>query len=106
MLSADKLQLFTASLQGLPAEEIRKAKLLYVRNAISEHHARLEQHRGFGCLQLAFAVIPFFWPFLFAQRRALKAAARLSRERIENAVLIWKDDLAGESFMLEGQPLG
>jgi hypothetical protein len=35
-LSPEKLQLFVAGLSGLAPEEVRKAKLLYVRDAISE----------------------------------------------------------------------
>ena len=34
-LSPEKLQLFAAGLSGLPREEVRKAKVLYLRNAIT-----------------------------------------------------------------------
>jgi hypothetical protein len=48
-----------------------------------------------------FALIPFFWPPLYAQRRSMAAARRLAAERIRNAIAAWKDDLEGESFDFE-----
>ena len=53
-LSSDQLQLFVAGLRGLPDEEVRKAKVLYLRNAISERQFIEEQMRSFGCIQVAF----------------------------------------------------
>jgi len=99
-LSPEKLQLFIAGLSGLPAQEVRKAKALYLRNAISEYRALKETHAGFGCVQLFFAIIPIFWPMLYAQRRGMTAQRNLLRERIRNALDVWKDDLAGEHFEL------
>jgi hypothetical protein len=99
-LSPEKMQMFVAALSGLPQEEIRKAKSLYIRDAISEYHAMLESMRAFGCVQVFFAIIPFFWPVLYAQRRMINAQCRLAEERIRNALEVWKDDLAGETFDL------
>ena len=97
-LSPEKMQMFLAALSGLPQEEVRKAKSLYIRNAISEYHAMLESLRAFGCVQVVFAIIPFFWPILYAQRRMMNAQRRLFEERIANALEVWKDDLGGERF--------
>jgi len=97
-LSAEKLQMFAAGLAGLAPEEVRKAKVLYIRNAISEYHALQESLRAFGCVQILFALIPLFWPVLYAQRRMINAQRRLFRERIENALTVWRDDLRGETF--------
>jgi hypothetical protein len=99
-LSPEKLQLFAAGLGGLPREEIRKAKVLYIRNAISEFKAMEESLRAFGCLQIFFAIIPIFWPILYAQRRMMNSQRRLARERIQNAIDVWKEDLEGETFDL------
>lgn len=99
-LSPEKLQLFVAGLSGLPGEEIRKAKSLYIRNAISEYKAMNEQMKAFGFIQIFFAIIPLFWPFLYAQRRMMKSGQRLAQERIRNAIDVWKDDLGGETFDL------
>ena len=97
-LSPEKLQLFVATLSGLAPEEVRKAKSLYIRNAISEYHALVATLEGFGRLQGCMAMIPFFWPMIGAQKSMMKAQLRLARERIQNAIDVWKDDLHGEKF--------
>jgi hypothetical protein len=102
-LSPEKLQLFVATLAGLPRDEVRKAKSLYVRNAISEYRAARESLRGFRPVLWFFAIIPIFWPMLYAMRRGMNANLRLARERIANAIAVWKDDLEGETFELDGE---
>lgn len=97
-LSPQKMQLFLAGLSGLPEEEVRKAKSLYIRNAISELKAMESTLAAFGCVQVLFALIPIFWPILYAQRRMINAQRMLFRERIENALDVWHDDLRGETF--------
>ena len=57
-LSAEKLQLFVAGLSGLAPEEVRKAKLLYIRNAISEYQAMQAALQGFGQTQGCMSIIP------------------------------------------------
>jgi hypothetical protein len=97
-LSPEKLQLFAASMDGLPRDEIRKAKSLYIRNAVSEFKALDESLRAFGVVQIFFAIIPIFWPILYAQRRTMNSERRLAAERIRNAIAVWRDDLEGETF--------
>ncbi|QDT69568.1 hypothetical protein MalM25_25070 [Planctomycetes bacterium MalM25] len=97
-LSPERMQLFLAGLAGLPEDEVRKAKVLYLKNAISEYEAMLESLKAFGCLQIAFAIIPIFWPILWMQRKGMNAGKKLMRERIENAMEVWRDDLRGEVF--------
>ena len=99
-LSPEKLQLFLAGLSGLAPAEVRKAKILYLRNAASEYKALVATLEGFGKLQGCMAVIPFFWPILWAQRRAMAAQRQLASERIANAIEVWRDDLKGERFEL------
>src|SRR6185503_10703377 len=89
-LSPEKLQLFAAGLAGLPPDEIRKAKSLYIRNAISEFKAMDESLKAFGCVQIFFAIIPIFWPILYGQRRMMRAQRKLAVERINNAIDVWK----------------
>jgi hypothetical protein len=103
-LSPEKMQMFVAAMSGLPPEEVRKAKSLYIRNAISEYHAMQESLRAMGCVQVVFAIIPFFWPILYAQRRMMNAQQRLFEERIRNAMDVWKDDLGGEQFDFHPEP--
>ena len=100
-LSPEKLQLFAASMAGLPRDEIRKAKSLYIRNAISEFKALNEELRAFGIVQIFLAIIPIFWPILYVQRRGMNSGRRLAAERIRNAIAVWKDDLEGETFSFD-----
>ena len=105
-LSPEKLQMFVAGLSGLAPEEVRKAKVLYLRNAISELEALESSMRGFGVVQGCFAVIPFFWPFLYAQRRIMSAQVNLAKDRLRNAMDVWRDDLGGERFQIGDEELG
>lgn len=101
-LSPEKLQLFVAALSGLPPEEVRKAKVLYIRNAIAEYRAMAESFAGFRGALGCFSIIPVFWPVMSAQRRMMESGLKLARERIRNAIDVWRDDLRGETFDLEG----
>jgi hypothetical protein len=104
-LSPEKLQLFAAGLSGLAPEEVRKAKLLYLRNAISEYQALQASFAGFGRAQGCFAVVPIFWPILGAQKKMMAAQLQLSRDRIRNAIDVWRSDLRGERFELDGEEI-
>jgi hypothetical protein len=99
-LSPEQMQLFTARLVGLPPEEIRKAKVLYIRNAISDYRAQAAGFRTFRQAQGCFTLLPFFRPFLGVQKSWMDAQLQLSRERIHNAIEVWKEDLQGEQFDL------
>jgi hypothetical protein len=104
-LSPEKLQLFVAGLSGLAPEEIRKAKLLYIRNAVSEYRAMKDSLQAFGQAQGCFSIIPVFWPVLGTQKRIMAAQLQLARERIRNAIEVWRDDLRGERFELDGEEI-
>ena len=97
-LSPEKLQLFIAGLSGLAPEEVRKAKVLYIKNAITEYKATREGLKAFAFVQAFFWIIPLFWPFLIAQRRMMRVGKRMFKERIRNALAVWKDDLDGAQF--------
>lgn len=102
-LSPEKLQLFAAGLAGLAPVEVRKAKVLYLRNAISEYQAFQASVAGFGQAQGCMSLIPIFWPILGAQKRMLAAQTQLHKDRIRNAIDVWRGDLAGECFVLDGE---
>ncbi|MGA2256984.1 MAG: hypothetical protein ABSG53_20215 [Thermoguttaceae bacterium] len=104
-LSPEKLQLFVAGLSGLAPEEVRKAKLLYLRNAISEFQATQATYRGFGQAQGCMSIIPIFWPVIGAQKRMMAAQLQLSKDRIRNAIDVWRGDLKGERFLLDGEEI-
>lgn len=65
--------------QNLDTEEVRKAKLLYIRNAIPEYNAMNVSFKTFGYAQIMFANIPIFWPMLYLQRRMMNAQRRALR---------------------------
>lgn len=104
-LSPEKLQLFAAGLSGLAVEEVRKVKLLYLRNAISEFHATQVSLQSFARLQGCMSIIPFFWPIIGAQERMMKAQMQLSKDRIRNAIEVWRTDLKGERFVIDGEEI-
>lgn len=99
--SPEQLQLFVAGLSGLAPEEVRKAKLLYLRNQLSQLRALQTQIRGFGVVQGCFAIIPVFWPILWLQRKSMHAGLTMLIEQVRNAVEIWKDDLGSDAVELE-----
>ena len=107
-LSPERTQMFLTGLGGLPAEEIRKAKSLYVRNAISDYEATVASIGAFKIMWIMFLLIPLFWPFLFVQKRMMDAGLKRSRDRIHNAISVWaisvwQDDLEGERFEINGE---
>ena len=101
--SADKLQLFIASIGSLTGDEARKAKLLYLRNELADFEAANSNAKADGFLQLLFALMPLFWPFLYVQRKNLVTAAELSARRIQNALDVWRTDLGDEHARLAGE---
>jgi hypothetical protein len=105
VLSPEKLQLFVAGLSGLAPDEVRKAKVLYLRNAISEYQAMRDSFQGFGQAQGCLSIIPVFWPIVGAQKRVMAAQLQLGKDRIRNAIDVWRDDLKGERFLLDGEEI-
>jgi hypothetical protein len=102
-LTPDKLQLFIAGLSGLSANEVQKAKVLFLRNELSQLRALKTSLAGFGVAQGCFAIIPIFWPILWAQRSGMDAALTLQKDQIRNALSVWRDDLgeAGRQIEIE-----
>jgi hypothetical protein len=104
-LSPEKMQLFVAGLSGLAPDEVRKAKLLYIRNAIAEYRAMVDSYAGFGQMQGCMSIIPLFWPMIGLQKRIMSAQLQLAKERIRNAIDVWRGDLKGERFQLDNEAI-
>ncbi len=100
-LTSDKLQLFATTLAGLAPDEMRKAKLLFLKNELSQLRAIKSAHGGFGVAQGCFAIIPFFWPILAAQRSMMNSTVTLHAEQIRNALSVWGDDLGPDAALIE-----
>lgn len=95
--------MFLGGLSGFAPDEVRKAKLLFLRNEISQLRAIKTSQAGFGVAQGCFAVIPIFWPVLWAQRTGMKASLTLHTEQIRNALAVWRDDLGDDAATLEAE---
>ena len=93
--------MFIAGLSGMAPDEVRKAKLLFIRNEIAELRALRTSYAGFGVAQGCFAIIPVFWPILWAQRSGMNAAVTMHVEQIRNALIVWGDDLGDDRAALE-----
>jgi hypothetical protein len=100
-LTPEKLQLFLAGLSGLSGDEVRKAKLLFIRNEVSQLKALKASMAGIGVAQAFFAIIPIFWPIFWAQRSGMNAALTLQKDQIRNALSVWRDDLGGDAKEIE-----
>ena len=102
-LSPEKLQMFIAGLSGLAPDEIRKAKVLYIKNSISEYNALRTSYRVARFVQVLFMLVPIFWPIVYLQKKTMRAEETLFRERIRNALEVWSDDLRGVQFNIDGE---
>lgn len=102
-LTPEKLQLFITGLSGLAPDEVRKAKLLFIRNEISQLRAIKTSYAGFGVAQGCFAIIPIFWPILWAQRSGMNATLTMQAEQIRNALSVWREDLGPDAAPLEAE---
>ena len=59
-LEPSALMTFAASLAALPREEIRKAKSLYIRNAIADYRMTIKTGKGFLVVFGFMSIIPIF----------------------------------------------
>ena len=100
-LGGEQMQVFLAGLAGLAPGEIAKAKALYVKNAISDYRLMQESMAAFRYATIFFYIIPIFWPFLFMQRRTLRAVKRRMRDRVQNALDVWGDDIHATGIEIE-----
>jgi hypothetical protein len=99
------LSAFAATLTNLPKDEISKAKKLYILNAIADFEAQCKTGRALVITMGVISIIPIFLiafiPTLIGYRSGIAAG----RQKILNAVDVWKDDLgAGYSELLNRVP--
>ena len=78
---------------------------MFIRNEISQLRALKASHEGIGVAQGCFAIIPIFWPILWAQRAAMKAAVTMQGDQIRNALLVWGEELGPDAAALEAELL-
>jgi hypothetical protein len=61
--------------------------------------------QGFGQAQGCLSVIPVFWPVVGAQKRMIAAQMQVAKDRIRNALDVWRGDLKGERFVIDGEEM-
>lgn len=121
---------FVAGLAGLPREEIQKAKILFIRNAISAYKdarrrkladllfpaiigpaffllvgafAMASAPEMEGPSPLLFFMIPagFLWVMAIIQLCQMNSSLKFHKEKIRNAIEVWRGDLGKETFNLD-----
>ena len=103
--SPEKLQIFVAGLSGLAVAEVRKAKVLYLLNAVSDYHAAAAAAQALGSVQRSFGLFSLLRPLWGAQKATIDAAQQARKERILNAIRVWRDDIKGERFVIDGEEI-
>ena len=100
-LSAERMGMFITSLAGVSAVEAGKAKALYIKNAITDYRAAVQSRQAMGCFTAVFWLMPLFWPFLIGFKRTQRLAEQHMRQRIQNALDIWGDDIRAAGVDIE-----
>ncbi|MGF1678854.1 MAG: hypothetical protein ACFCUX_06645 [Candidatus Methylacidiphilales bacterium] len=95
-LDASALTAFSATLATLPADEIRKAKSLFLRNSISDYKMSLKASKGFLVVMGIMCIIPIFLVVFIPAYLGYKAEKENGRQKIINALEVWRADLGAE----------
>lgn len=103
---------FVASLNNLTKKEIRQAKVLYIKQAITGYRSSCQDAflfllwtgcicipAFFGSLTTADPFIALFpLLFMFITLKSIKNTLKYSKKQIINALEIWKEDLGDDYF--------
>jgi hypothetical protein len=95
-LDASALTAFAANLATLPADEVRKAKSLFIRNSISDYQMTLKSTKGFLIVMGVMCIIPIFLVVFIPAFLGYKAAKENGRQKIINALEVWRPDLGSD----------
>lgn len=97
------LSAFAASLAALPAEEVRKAKCLFIQNAIADFEAQKQSAKGFLWVFAILSLIPVFLVVFIPTLIAYRASNRATARKIRNALSVWKEELGSEYERMLGE---
>jgi hypothetical protein len=103
-LDSSALTTFAASLATLPKDEMRKAKSLFIRNAIADYRMTIKSSKGFLIVMGIMSIIPVFLVVFIPAYLGYRAAKENGKQKIRNALEVWKDDL-GEDYLLSAREL-
>jgi hypothetical protein len=95
-LDPSALSTFAASLTNLPKEEIRKAKSLFIRNSIADYRMMLKTSKGFLIVLGILSIIPIFLVVFIPSLIGYRASKVNGRQKILNALEVWRSDLEGD----------
>ncbi len=99
-LDPSTLTTFAAALATLPGDEIRKAKSLFIRNAIADYRMTLKSTKGFLIVLGVMSIIPVFLIVFIPAFFSYRAAKENGKQKIKNALEVWKDDLGSDYDLL------
>jgi len=95
-LDARGLAAFAATLTNLPHEEIRKAKKQYILSALADFEAQRKVSRTMLILMGIMCIIPIFLIGFIPALKGYRMAITATRQRVLNAIDVWKDDLGAD----------
>lgn len=87
---------FAATLSSLPREEIQKAKRIFILNAITDFKLRRTSGRTMVIVMGVLCIIPVFLIIFIPAFIAYRSSVTAGREKILNAMDVWKDDLGDD----------
>lgn len=96
VLDPSALAAFAASMGTLPRDEVRKAKSLFIRNAIADYRLIAKTSRAFLIVIGIMCIIPIFLIVFIPAVIQYRAARQNLKQKIRNALAVWKDDLGPE----------
>jgi hypothetical protein len=105
-LDSASLSAFAATLTNLPRDEIQKAKRLYVLNALTDFEAQRKISRTMLIVMGIMCVIPIFLIVFIPALKAYRGAIAAMRQKILNAIDVWKDDLGADYEELRERAMG
>lgn len=95
-LDPSALTAFVASLSALPADEIRKAKSLFIRNAIADYRMSLKSFGVMVVIMGVLSIIPIFLIVSIPTFFSYRALKENGRQKILNALEVWRSDLGSD----------
>jgi len=105
-MDSASLSAFAATLTNLPREEIQKAKKLYILNALADFEAQRKTSRTMVIVMGVMCILPIFLFVFIPALIAYRAAVAAMRQKILNAIDVWKDDLGDDYRQLRDRALG
>ena len=102
-LDPASLTAFAATLAALPQDEVRKAKTLYLRNAIVDFELARSSGRAMMIVMGVMCIIPIFLIVFIPGFIAYKKGIEAGRQKIRNAIDVWREELGPEADALSAQ---